>query len=413
MRISERRYHFEILLSVIFQKNIAKFAGHSIRCQNITAGFFIVGQRIENSHFLSSEACTMDEKKSGLDIAGLNIALGDRCSQTAYTWSKQTFRNRHNKAGAPCVDMDGMFSNMLDFHGTKIGISSDGIGTKIELAERTGIYTTLGYDLMAMTVDDLIAGGFEPTNISNILDVDVLDHDIIDHLMQGLHDAANEARVAISGGEIAELGSRICGYGDRMHFNWCATAIGTLHPALKQPITGSRIQTGDKVIALQSRGFRSNGFSLIRRTMQAQFGDAWHTAQYNETTTWGEALLRPSRIFAPVVCDVLSAGADLKGIAHITGGGIIDNFQRVLKTTKSGALLDNLFQPLEVMRKLQELGSITSDKAYRYWNMGNGMLLIVAEADVDKVLQCTNTAGYPAQCAGSIVVDQGITIKRG
>ena len=306
--------------------------------------------------------------------------------------------------------VDGAFSNMLDFQGTKIGISSDGIGTKIELAERTGIYQTLGYDLMAMVVDDLVAGGFEATNISNILDVDVLDYDMIDQLMQGLHDAANETGIAISGGEIAELGNRICGYGDRMHFNWCSTAIGILHNKLAQPIDGSTVQAGDAIITLQSRGFRSNGFSLLRTIMSEQFGAEWHTAHYDGTTTWGEALLVPARIFSPAICHLLDAGFDLKGIAHITGGGIAGNFQRVLKVNTLGATLNNLFEPLTVIRKVMELGDISPERAYTYWNMGNGMLCVVDSSEVNAVLESLAGIGYNAQQAGIIRAEPGIEI---
>jgi phosphoribosylformylglycinamidine cyclo-ligase len=343
--------------------------------------------------------------------SGFDLDLGDRCSQNAYAWSKKTFNNRAHKAGMPCLDVDGAFSNMLDFHSAKIGISSDGIGTKIELAERTGIYHTLGYDLVAMTVDDLITTGFEPTNISNILDVDYLVYEIIDQLMQGLHDAANEASITISGGEIAELGGRICGYGDHMHFNWCATAIGVLHEKLETPIDGSTVQQGDVIISLKSRGFRSNGFSLLRKIMTEQFGDDWHTAKYNETTTWGEALLTPSRIFSPVICQLLDSGFHLKGIAHITGGGIRGNLERVLKVNRFGAILDNLFEPLEVMQKIQEVGNISLETAYKYWNMGNGMLVVVDKTETDSVLQKIEDAGYEAKAAGEVVSGQNIRIK--
>jgi phosphoribosylformylglycinamidine cyclo-ligase len=343
--------------------------------------------------------------------SGFDIDLGDHCSKTAYAWSKKTFKNREKKAGMPCAHLDGAFSNMLDFHGTNIGISSDGIGTKIELAERTGIYHTLGYDLMAMVVDDLVAGGFEPTNISNILDVDYLDADIIDDLMRGLHNAADEASVAISGGEIAELGKRICGYGPRMHFNWCATAIGILHETLEQPIDGSNVQVGDMIIALQSRGFRSNGFSLLRTIMTEQFGEEWHTAKYDETTTWGEALLTPARLFAPVICNLLDAGFFLKGIVHITGGGIEGNLKRVLKIHQTGALLDNLFAPLEVMQKIIKLGDIPPKTAYKYWNMGNGMLVVVGRTDADPMLQKIESIAYNAKIVGKITAKQGIQIQ--
>ncbi len=253
--------------------------------------------------------------------SGLNINLGDDCSRKAYNWAKQTFGNRAGKAGMACVKVDGGFANLLDFNGVKIGISSDGIGTKIEVAERTGIYHTLGFDLMAMIVDDLAANGIEPTTLSNILDVDFLDPDIIDDLMRGLHDAANECGVAVSGGE-----NRGTWHTDEwVRPGGCRRpagipGIGILHPNLKKPIDGSAVQVGDAVMAFRSRGFRSNGFSLLRTIMREQFGAEWHTVKYDDAQTWGEVLLTPSRIFAPMICRLLSEGVGIKGIAHITGG---------------------------------------------------------------------------------------------
>jgi phosphoribosylformylglycinamidine cyclo-ligase len=335
--------------------------------------------------------------------SGININLGDDCSRKAYNWAKQTFGNRAGKAGMACVKVDGGFANLLDFNGVKIGISSDGIGTKIEVAERTGIYHTLGFDLMAMIVDDLAANGIEPTTLSNILDVDFLDPDIIDDLMRGLHDAANECGVAVSGGEIAELGTRMNGYGPRMHFNWCATGIGILHPNLKKPIDGSAVQAGDAVMAFQSRGFRSNGFSLLRTIMREQFGAEWHTVKYDDAQTWGEVLLTPSRIFAPMICRLLSEGVGIKGIAHITGGGIASNFERVTKVNTLEAALDHLFPPLEMMQKIMELGQITAETAYRYWNMGNGMLFVITPSEADAVIRLSAECGFNARRVGTVI----------
>lgn len=348
----------------------------------------------------------MQKKQSGFDID-----LGNQCSKNAFGWAKKTFANRNKKAGEICLDADGAFSHMMDFNGAKIGISSDGIGTKIELAERTGIYNTIGFDLMAMVVDDLIAGGFVPTNISNILDVDLLDYDIVNQLMSGLHDAANMAQVAVTGGEIAELGNRIGGYGDRMHFNWCSTAIGILHPSLQAPISGNEVAAGQTVISLRSRGFRSNGFSAIRKIMRESFGDTWHLAKYDETKNWGEALLTPSLVFSPAIAQVLSDGISIKGIAHITGGGIADNFSRVLKNNQLGADLTSLFEPHEVMNKLYDLGNLPAEKAYLYWNMGNGMLFVVDNDDVDAALASLQTVGYEAQIAGTVTSEPIIRIK--
>jgi phosphoribosylformylglycinamidine cyclo-ligase len=347
-----------------------------------------------------------NDKKSGMDID-----LGNKCSKNAYNWAKKTFNNRKDKSGEPFIGLDGAFSNMISFGQTKIGISSDGIGTKIELAERTRIYDTLGYDLMAMVVDDLIAGGFEPTNLSNILDVDILDYNIINNLMKGLHDASNEARVTVTGGEIAELGNRINGYGEGMHFNWCSTAIGILHHKLNTPIDGSTVKEGDRIISLKSRGFRSNGFSLLRRIMKDNFGDKWHDEVYNKDKSWGEALITPSLIYSPLICDILNEGFIINGIAHITGGGIKDNFIRVLKTNNLGATFDNLFEPLDIMKKVIEIGRINRDDAYTYWNMGNGMLIVVDEEQTDSIKSFIAGRKYLARVCGKITNKNEITIK--
>ncbi len=349
-----------------------------------------------------------DQKQSGLDID-----LGNLCSKDAFGWAKQTFANRNEKAGALALDVDGVFANMLQFGDQRIGIGSDGIGTKIELAERTGIYNTLGFDLVAMVADDLATAGFEPTSISNIIDVDQLDREIINELMKGLVEACNFANMSITGGEIAELGDRIGGYGDRMHFNWCSTAIGVLPKALEKPIDGTTIEVGDQVISLQSRGFRSNGFSLLRRIMQTNFGDNWHHQSYEGNKTWGEALITPSLIYAPLINQFIQKNIIPKGIAHITGGGIADNFRRVLKTTNLGATLDHLFEPLDLIKKVMELGNVEDEDAYLYWNMGNGMLLVVKENEVDPLLEIADSAGYKARAAGKITADSQIKINCG
>ncbi len=338
----------------------------------------------------------MNAKQSGTDID-----LGNRCSRIAYGWAKKTFGNRPPGAGNPLMNLDSGFSNIMDFGGVKIGMSSDGIGTKIELAERTGIYHTLGFDLIAMVADDLAANGLETVNLSNILDVDFLEAKIVDELMRGLHEAANFARITVTGGEIAELGKRIGGWGQRMHFNWGATGIGIL-PDGQEIVDGSKIQPGDVVIALKSRGFRSNGFSLLRRIMHEQFGGNWHMQSYDDSTSWGEKLLTPSLIYSPLIANLRRQGLELHGIAHITGGGIPDNLERILKPQGLGAELTDIFEPLTVMRRVQELGHVPEAQAYRLWNMGNGMLLIVSREAKVQVLEKVENSEYSARVCGEI-----------
>ncbi len=342
--------------------------------------------------------------------SGVNIDLGNQSSQTAFSYARETFSNRSGKKGAVASKTNGGFSNLLIFGGQRIGIGSDGTGTKAEIAERTQIYDTLGYDLVAMVADDLAAAGFEPTNLSNVIDVDYLDEKIIAQLMKGLRDACNYADITITGGEIAELGNRICGYGDQMHFNWSATAIGVLPDKLKTDIDGSQIKPGDVVISLKSKGFRSNGFSAIRRILLEKFGDEWHNESYNDKTTWGRKILTPSLIYSYFITHLIKINLIPKGIAHITGGGIFDNLRRVLKMTNTGAVLDNLFSPLPEMLKIQELGNVSNEDAYRWWNMGNGMLLVVDEKDAEAIIQAPGDTIYECQVAGRITADNSISV---
>ena len=364
--------------------------------------------------------------------AGYSIGLGNAASRNAYDWSKKTFATRAGLPGEPARGLDGGFSNEIRFGQERLGISSDGIGTKIELAERLNKYDTLGYDLVAMTADDLIAAGFVPTNLSNIIDVNTLDYDVVDELMRGLHDACQFSKIAITGGEIAELGNRIGGYpGAKMNFNWASTAIGVLHPSLAQPLSGAAAQAGDAVIALHSPSFRSNGYSLARKTLQRLFGDQWHEQPYEDPhitdpnekltansqqltapkpATWGAALLAPSLIYAPALTAVLDAGLPLHGVAHITGGGVADNFQRVLKNGL-GAVLDNLFPPLPAMQRLCEIGGIAAETAYLYWNMGNGMLLVAPPESAEALVQQLAQSGYAAQIAGYLTAEPGVTLR--
>ncbi|WP_139362185.1 AIR synthase-related protein [Hymenobacter sp. CRA2] len=353
------------------------------------------------------------------ETAGYSIEEGNAASRNAYNWAKKTFATRAGKPGEPAQDLEGGFSNEIRFGAERLGIGSDGIGTKIEVAERVDRFDTLGYDLIAMVADDLVVAGFIPTNLSNIIDVNTLNYEVVDELMRGLHDAAQFSSIAVTGGEIAELGNRIGGYpGARMNFNWCSTAVGVLHPSLERPLSGANVRAGQAVVALRSPSFRSNGYSLARRVLTKAFGEAWHKAPYTGADadvmgqTWGEVMLAPSLIFAPGVAAILDASLPLHAAAHITGGGVADNFKRVLKNGV-GADLDNLFAPLPAMSQLAELGGISPADAYLYWNMGNGMLLVTDADQAEAVAAELTAKGYQAQVAGRIISEPTITLKVG
>ena len=342
---------------------------------------------------------------------GVDLGLGDRCSRRAFHWSERSFDARRGKVGYPLFGGAGSFSNWMDFGPLKVAMTCDGIGTKAELAERTGIYRTLGYDLVAMVADDLVANGIEPINLVNVLDVDKPDEEIIDQLMEGLHAAAMECGIAIVGGEIAELGRRTGGWGPRMHFNWCATAIGVPRKGC-EPIDGGQIAVGDVVLALKSAGFRSNGFSLVRSILEHAYGPSWHEVPSVSGRSWGEVALTPSILYTPTILALIDAGLPLRGVAHITGGGIPSKFGRVLKKSGLGARLDRLFAPQDFVKILLELGNVEFETAYRQWNMGNAMLVVVPPGAADSTLSILNARGVAAQIAGEIaagpIVIQGV-----
>ncbi|SCA63133.1 Phosphoribosylformylglycinamidine cyclo-ligase [Chlamydiales bacterium SCGC AG-110-M15] len=337
------------------------------------------------------------------------IQEGDHCSHTAYSWAEKTFAFRHKRPGEINQSLKASYAQIVDYGSTRLAIASDGIGTKIEIAERMQIYDTLAYDLVAMVVDDLICNGAIPANLSNILDVDRLDHAIINDLMKGLHDAAHMASISITGGEIAELGSRMAGYGDRMHFNWCATGIGYL-PEGREVMTGYNVRAGDAIIALASRGFRSNGYTLIRKVLQGQFGPEWHLKEYSPSKTWGELLLTPSLIYTPVLNKCLNSDLPIHALAHITGGGIANNLRRMLKVNRLGADLYDLFEPLPFMKHLQDLADLDDHSAYTMWNMGNGFLVVVPDRNKQEVLDLITENHYQARIAGVVTDEEDILI---
>ena len=187
-----------------------------------------------------------------------------------------------------------------------------------------------------------------------------------------------------------------------------------LPDVLEHPIDGRDIKEGDVIVLLQSRGFRSNGYSLVRRIMENTFGEEWHNASYDEKITWGEKLLTPSIVYCKAVNHLIENGIIPSGIAHITGGGLADNIARALKDNKLGAKLDNIFPPADFVKKVQELGDVKEEQAYRIWNMGNGMAIILDEALADKAVEMINSndlgLAYKAKKAGVTIAQQTIII---
>lgn len=331
--------------------------------------------------------------------SGVDVELGDKCSRLAYEAAKGTFAGRKGMIGEPVVG-DGDFTGMLDMGDFYLVQNDDGVGTKIEVAEKMKKFDTLGYDLVAMVADDAICMGAEVISITNTLDVPNLDEGMVDGLMVGLKAACLKQKIVVPGGELAELGDALNGA------VWNATAVGIV--AKERVITGEEVREGDAIIGLKSDGIRSNGLSLARMILRDEFSDNWVAEKFDNGRTWGEIILAPSKIYHRAILNIIGDFKNpkehsIKGIVHNTGGGIRGNLPRLLKHGGFGAKLDALIEPHGFMLKLMELGGVSVQEAYKTWNMGVGMMMVVDPSKADELLAYLKDQGIEAQVMGSVI----------
>jgi len=343
--------------------------------------------------------------------SGVDIKVGDDFSKFVYKQIKSTWETSGwNKIVTPFDNFSGVRG--IDISGLEdviLGMNFDGIGTKVEIAEKLNRYYTLGYDLMAMVCDDAVIRGAEPILVGSILDFNhiPLTHSAqLKELIEGYVNAAKEAGVQIINGEIAELGGRVQGYGP-MNLNWGA---GLIWLAKKDRlISGKDIAVGDKVIMFREDGFRSNGLSLVRKILEGLDAELSN----NKRDFLLGSILKPSKIYSKFITK-LTGGVqgeklvNISGMAHITGGGIPGKIGRMLRPCKFGANLQGIFEPPQIMKYFQQEGKVLNAEAYKTWNMGNGFALVTK--DYMKVLTLAKENNIYAKVAGEIIEEPVIKI---
>lgn len=364
----------------------------------------------------------MENENKGISYAdsGVNIELGDDVSKILYNAAKETWKNRKGKLGeliVPFDDFTGVraidVSNLPK--GTLMNMGFDGVGTKIEIAERVGDFSTIAYDLFAMVCDDAVVRGAEPVLIGSILDVNSLGKNGENYIEQvrglakGYIEAANAAGVAVVNGEVAELGNRVGGYGP-FNSNWGAAV--TWFAKKDRMFTGYEIQKGDYIVGLEEKGFRSNGLSLVRRIMEKNFGEDWHTYQANSNlfsysgNEIAKAILQPSKIYTKAVVEMFGGydgepQAEIHGVVHITGGGLPGKLGRILKPRGFGAIVYAPMKPSNIVQICQDLGNVSDEEAYKTWNMGQGMVIITLQPD--KVIDIAKKHSIEGNVIGEII----------
>ncbi len=269
---------------------------------------------------------------------------------------------------------------------------TDGVGTKLKLAMEIGKHDTIGIDLVAMCVNDLIVAGAEPLYFLDYYATGKLSLDMAEAVISGIGEGCQQAGCALVGGETAEMP----GMYEGDDYDLAGFCVGVVEKS--KIIDGSKVTAGDVLIGLAASGPHSNGYSLIRKIIEvsgANLSEDFHGKSL------GETLLTPTRIYVSALLALLTK-VDVHALAHITGGGLLENLPRVMPEGTRAIIDSNSWHRLPVFDWLQENGNVTDDEMYRTFNCGIGMVLCVAEVDVEPTLRLLIEQGESASVIGQI-----------
>lgn len=327
--------------------------------------------------------------------AGVDIDAGNEFVKRITPFCKETQR--------PGADGSiGGFGSVFDikaagFKDPLIISSTDGVGTKLFIARETGRYDTIGIDLVAMCVNDLIAQGAEPLFFLDYYASGKLSLDVAADVVKGIAAGCKEAGCALSGGETAEMpGMYQNGDFDIAGFSVGAVERTDLLPKLES------IFPGDLLIALPSSGIHSNGYSLVRKLVKDHKLSYIAPAPFDSSKTLGEALLTPTKIYAKE-SRVLRKSKLVKAFAHITGGGITENLPRVLPKNVSAEIQLNSWELPPVFNWLQELGNVSQEEMLKTFNCGIGMICVISSQQWDTAREVLKFENVPYIAIGKLI----------
>ena len=326
--------------------------------------------------------------------AGVDIEAGERAVERIKRHVASTFRP---EVIGDIGGFGGLFAFASHRYRNPVLVSStDGVGTKALVAEAAGRFDTIGIDLVAMCVDDIVCQGAEPLFFLDYIAVGTLDPDHIDALVAGVAEGCRNAGCALIGGEMAEHPGAM----DPGEFDLVGFAVGVAER--DQLITGERVAPGDVVIGLPSPGLRSNGYSLARRVLLERAGRRFDDPAFEGShRTLADELLEPSVIYAPAVLAVLRV-VDVHAVAHITGGGLPGNVARVLPRGTDAVVERSTWESPRIFAEIQRLGEVDSAEMARVFNLGIGMVLVLADADAFRALDLLRSYGHQARVIGRI-----------
>ncbi|HPU90754.1 MAG TPA: phosphoribosylformylglycinamidine cyclo-ligase [Methanofastidiosum sp.] len=316
-----------------------------------------------------------DYKSSGVDIE-----VEEKSINALVSIIKGTLQFRKGKIGAAIGDI-GSYSGFIEFGDYALSLATDGVGSKVLVAQKLRKYDTVGIDVIAMNVNDVICNGATPLAFVDYIALEKTSKYMLNEIAKGLLEGAKQSDMPIVGGETATLPDIIKGNGEG--FDLAGTCLGVVKK--EKIISGKDIAPGDVIIGIESSGIHSNGLTLARKTL----GES----DYPE-------LLVPTRIYVKQILDLIEH-VKVKGMAHITGSGLLN-----LKRLKKGIGFDlNLPEPPMIFKKIMDTG-VEIEEMYKTFNMGTGFVVIISEEDVNKALQILNKY-FPSYVIGK-VIDQNI-----
>lgn len=282
---------------------------------------------------------------------------------------------------------------------------TDGVGTKLMLAFMMDQHETIGIDAVAMCVNDIVVQGAEPLYFLDYIACGKAEPNRIEAIVKGIADGCQQAGCALVGGETAEMP----GMYDEEEYDLAGFAVGACEKS--RLITGERIQSGDVLIGLASDGIHSNGYSLVRKILLEQANISLDKHVEELGCTLGEELLRPTRIYVKPILSVLEK-FEIKGMAHITGGGFIENVPRMLPDGLGAKLYEEKWEIPAIFTLMESVGKLDRNEMYNIFNMGTGMVLAIEAAIADDVIEHFNELGETVYPIGVVTEKAGIEIVR-
>ncbi len=331
--------------------------------------------------------------------SGVDIDAGNRMVEMIKPLVKATARAG---ADAEIGGFGGLFDlKRTGFKDPVLVAANDGVGTKVKIAIETGVHNTIGIDLVAMSVNDLVVQGAEPLFFLDYFACGKLDPEVGAAVVAGIADGCRQAGCALIGGETAEMPGVY--HGD--DYDLAGFAVGAVERT--EVLPRNNVSAGDVLIGIASSGAHSNGYSLARRIVEKS-GLKWNArAPFDDTRTLGDAMLTPTRIYVKPCLAAVRRFKTLKALAHITGGGFPDNIPRVLPKGLGASIdLDKVKAP-EVFRWMATVGDVAQNEMLRTFNCGIGMIAVVAPGAADAIAALLTAEGETVVRLGEIVPAAG------